>query len=904
MNARHYPLSIDLRLVSLFTAAMFLGSSPTYGQNGSVGVAYPATVIKIDGELSDWPKNATTYPIARVEHGDKLAGKDDLNAQFRVAYSVAEHALYVAVEVSDNSIVLDGPGVARWDAQDGCELFVNAAHAGSGSPIVQYARYGNQSQVVGPSGATDRAVKVAVARTETHVTYEWRVDLGAELVDDRVIGFDISVADKDKDGSFSWLAWGAGTQKVDMPDRCGEFILIRPETQLGEVSGAVAWKDRSEAILPARVRIQSSRSALFWREAIVDPSGAYKATHLPLGTYSIHAVDSSDIRVDVRPHVDVEIKAGRPAKAELLQVVPIPWPGLIGDEGVLRSAGPIDAEALDRVLKAYLDYYKIPGMSVAVIKDSKVVYHRGLGVRNMLTQEPVTDDTVFEAASMTKPVCAYTVLRLVDRGVLKLDTPLYTYLPYEDIAYDDRYKLITARMVLTHRSGFPNWRSGKLDIKFIPGTQFSYSGEGFVYLGKVVAKLTGKTLVQLCQEEVFEPLGIEHASLVWTEEIAKLTATGHGGTSPMAKGRPSQPNMAASLHIDAKNYAKFLIAYVQGKGLAEDTARDMLRSQGAIPDDPKRSFGLGVSIEQTPQGTRYGHGGRNTGFTSLSVMYKDLGIGYVFLVNNDDASKVENILNAYLITGKSGLKRTRPIAHRLAKIDPKLYDEYIGSYEIKNETIVTVTREGDRLMAQPSGEARIELFPESETVFFLKPTTDATATFVKDASGRISHIVLMRDGQKSEAKRLVGGPKPSAATNETTGADSLFNTIRNLDMQLFGAFNALDAEAMDKFFTEDVEFYHDQGGLTRSREALVQTFRKKFSEKDSKLRRELVEGTLEVYPLSNYGAIEMGRHRFFQTVGGQKEREVTVSRFVHLWQKTGGQWRISRALSYDHKSVN
>ncbi len=203
MNARHYPLSIDLRLVSLFTAAMFLGSSPTYGQNGSVGVAYPATGIKIDGELSDWPKNATTYPIARVEHGDKLAGKDDLNAQFRVAYSVAEHALYVAVEVSDNSIVLDGPGVARWDAQDGCELFVNAAHAGSGSPIVQYARYGNQSQVVGPSGATDRAVKVAVARTETHVTYEWRVDLGAELVDDRVIGFDISVADKDKDGSFS-----------------------------------------------------------------------------------------------------------------------------------------------------------------------------------------------------------------------------------------------------------------------------------------------------------------------------------------------------------------------------------------------------------------------------------------------------------------------------------------------------------------------------------------------------------------------------------------------------------------------------------------------------------------------------------------------------------------------------
>ena len=391
---------------------------------------------------------------------------------------------------------------------------------------------------------------------------------------------------------------------------------------------------------------------------------------------------------------------------------------------------------------------------MAVIKDSKIVYHRGLGVKNTLTQEPVSDDTVFEAASMTKPVCAYTVLRLVDRGVLKLDTPLYTYLPYEDIAYDDRYKLITARMVLTHRSGFPNWRNGKLDIKFTPGTEFSYSGEGFVYLGKVIEKLTGKKLVQLCREEVFEPLGIEHASLVWTDEIANLTATGHGGIAPMTKGKPSEPNMAASLHVDARNYAKFLIAYVQGKGLAEATARDMLRSQGPIPDEPKSSFGLGVGIEQKPVGTTFGHGGRNPGFTSLSVMYKDLGMGYVFLVNNDDASKVANILDAYLITGKSGLKLPRPIAHKLAKIDPKIYDQYVGRYKINHETIVTVTREGEKLIARPSGEAPTELFPESETAFFLKPTTDATATFVKGKDGKVSHIVLVRDGRKTEAKRV------------------------------------------------------------------------------------------------------------------------------------------------------
>ena len=89
----------------------------------------------------------------------------------------------------------------------------------------------------------------------------------------------------------------------------------------------------------------------------------------------------------------------------------------------------MNPDELDRFVRAYLDYFRIPGISVAVIKDFQVVYHRGLGVKNAMTREPVRDDTVFEAASMTKPVFAYTVLRLVDRGVLNLDTPLYTYFP-------------------------------------------------------------------------------------------------------------------------------------------------------------------------------------------------------------------------------------------------------------------------------------------------------------------------------------------------------------------------------------------------------------------------------------------------------------------------------------------
>ncbi len=340
----------------------------------------------------------------------------------------------------------------------------------------------------------------------------------------------------------------------------------------------------------------------------------------------------ADLRVDVKTSVDVQVEADRRAKADLLRITPIPWPGLIGSEGVLLSSGPVNPEELDRFVQAYLDYFRIPGISIAVIKDSRVVYHRGFGVKNTTTREPVTDDTVFEAASMTKPVFAYTVLRLVDRGVLKLDTPLYTYLPYEDIAHDDRYKLITARMVLTHRTGFPNWRTGKLEIKFTPGTEVSYSGEGFVYLGKVVEKLTGKKLVDLCREEVFAPLGIENASLVWNEDVAHRTATGHGGTSPMVKRKPGEPNVAASLHIDAENYARFLIAVLQGKGLSEaDLPGDAPpSSQGAAMSRAPR--GAWASRSRRPlTGATTGTGGGIPGSRASRSWIKTGGSGTSFL---------------------------------------------------------------------------------------------------------------------------------------------------------------------------------------------------------------------------------------------------------------------------------
>src|SRR5262249_21899741 len=152
--------------------------------------------------------------------------------------------------------------------------------------------------------------------------------------------------------------------------------------RFGEVSGLVAWKDPSPSALPSRVRIQSSRTGPLWRSATVDSSGAYRATTLPVGPYSIRAVDSPDLRIDPKTTVEVQVEADRPATTDLLRVTPLPWPGLIGSDGVLRRPGPIDPDKFDRFVRAYLEYYKIPGISIAVVKDFEVVYHRGFGVKN------------------------------------------------------------------------------------------------------------------------------------------------------------------------------------------------------------------------------------------------------------------------------------------------------------------------------------------------------------------------------------------------------------------------------------------------------------------------------------------------------------------------------------------
>lgn len=273
-------------------------------------------------------------------------------------------------------------------------------------------------------------------------------------------------------------------------------------------------------------------------------------------------------------------------------------------------------ESLEKDIPNLMKSADVPGMSAALIRGGKLVWSKGFGVKNAEMNEPVTNETIFEAASLSKVVFAYGVLKLVDEGKLDLDVPLNKYLGnnYDVGDGDARINMITARRVLSHTGGFPNWRpegAKTLLINFTPGEKFSYSGEGFVYLSKVVEKITGMPLEDFMQKTVLQPLGMTHSSFMWQDKYDKTAVYRHDWQGKKAfRNQGKDTNAAASLRTTAEDYGRFVAALLNGKGLKKKTLNAMLTPQIVVNEkSPQVFWGLGVGLETTEEGKSFWHWG-------------------------------------------------------------------------------------------------------------------------------------------------------------------------------------------------------------------------------------------------------------------------------------------------------
>jgi len=319
---------------------------------------------------------------------------------------------------------------------------------------------------------------------------------------------------------------------------------------------------------------------------------------------------------------------------------------------------PASPAQLEKDIPDLMKKGEIPGLSIAVIRRGKTEWVHTFGIKSTKTSQPVTDTTLFQAASLTKPVFAYGVLKLVDQGKLDLDTPLTKYVTTPVVENDPRLEKITARLVLSHRSGLPNWRPGdKLLIYFAPGERFSYSGEGMVYLQQAVEKITGQSLNDYMTKTVFKPLGMTSSSLVWKSEFESRMASGHDDGDPHDPWKPDKAISASSLMTNATDYAKFVEAILNGKGLTAATLREMEKQQVAVDEDctvctdhPVKNlsknvgWGLGWGVEQGPNGEAIWHWGDNGDFKAFVFADLKSKSGMVVFTNSTSGHSITKIL--------------------------------------------------------------------------------------------------------------------------------------------------------------------------------------------------------------------------------------------------------------------
>lgn len=433
------------------------------------------------------------------------------------------------------------------------------------------------------------------------------------------------------------------------------------------------------------------------------------------------------------------------------------------------------------VLVERMEQYSIPGVSIAVIHQDRLEWARGYGVADVETQKPVTSDTLFQAASISKPVTAAAVLRLVDAGLLDLDEDVNAYLRSwkvpNTLSWQPR---ITLRQLLCHGAGvtmhgFPGYtrdaviptlgqvlagempaNTDPIRVNALPGTQFRYSGGGYCILQQVLMDVTSKPFPELMREIVLDPADMKQSTFEQppSQRFANVAATGHRAGSKTVAGKwHVYPEMAAAgLWTTPSDLARFALT-IQRTWAGETTSflsQEMVRQMLAPQVEP--FMGLGPHLDGEGTSSRFSHMGGNEGFRCMLEAYVQKSFGAVVMTNSDEGFFViEKIMPAiaqeygwldYLPKEAGSLERTHAIS-----------DAFLGTYELKPGFTLTVVKEGDSLFLQPTGQNALVLYPETDITYVLNEV-DAQIIFVREDQGEVTRLLLKQNAREMVAKKI------------------------------------------------------------------------------------------------------------------------------------------------------
>jgi CubicO group peptidase (beta-lactamase class C family) len=449
-------------------------------------------------------------------------------------------------------------------------------------------------------------------------------------------------------------------------------------------------------------------------------------------------------------------------------------------ENGLLPAVTIKGQNAAMKLADRMAHYKVPGLSVAVVNDGKIEWARGYGVIEKDGDKTVSADTLFLAGSISKPVAALAALRLVEQGKLGLDEDVNLKLKTWKVSENEftKEKKVTLRRLLSHSAGltvhgFPGYavdapmptlvqilngekpaNTPPIRVDVEPGSRWRYSGGGYTVMQQLCMDVTGKSFPELMRDLVLAPAGMRQSTYEnpLPKSLEATAATAHGRNGDKVKGRwHIYPEMAAAgLWTTPSDLARYVIEVQralagQSKILSREMARQMVTVQ-------KESYGLGPALRNAgKESAGFSHGGVDEGFEALFIAYCDRGRGAVVMMNANRAIPLANELIRGVAREYNWPDFLQP-ERVLAKVDPSIYQKYVGVYELEGGFKITMLAAEGRLWAQGQGQSKFELLPESETKYF--SDNSVVHRFELGEGGAVVAVIIEQNDQTRRAKRI------------------------------------------------------------------------------------------------------------------------------------------------------
>ena len=459
-------------------------------------------------------------------------------------------------------------------------------------------------------------------------------------------------------------------------------------------------------------------------------------------------------------------------------------------EGAKSPAGPNDLGGL--TIAELMARFNVPGVSIAVIRDHQIHWAKGYGIADVTTGAPVNTETMFQAASMSKPVAAMAVLRAVQDGLFTLDDDINKILTSWKLDGGEftKERPVTPRMLTSHTSGlgdgfgFPGYdpsdtvptvvqilqghRHSNVGVLFMerpPMSLMEYSGGGVTLMQQALSDVRKRPFADIMRDNVLRPIGMTRSTYEQPlpPSFDRNAARAHSGDgkSMGAKWHVYPEMAAAGLWTTPSDLARFLIDVERSatgqsnRVLSRALAQEMLSPVGV------GDYAVGFSIGKIGQGWYFSHGGANWGFRATMIAHKVKGYGLVIMTNADQGGTVASELSrrVQLAYEWDSFAQPAPRGYRppVERVEVTVAEDvlraYVGEYQVAPQRSLTITLENGHLQVQPTGQSKATMFAEAQDLFFLR-VANAQIRFTRAPSGEVTGLTLDLGGTQQTARKV------------------------------------------------------------------------------------------------------------------------------------------------------